>query len=94
MGQVFNLPVPLGRLITCPMFMPPQFEHIVASDGYRLFARHWRPNGQPRGFVVALHGIQSHSGWYEYSSGRLCEAGYDVLFLDRRGSGRNFSRRR
>ena len=73
--------------------MSPHFEHIVASDGYRLFARHWRPSGVPRGFVVALHGIQSHSGWYEYSSRRLCEAGYDVLFLDRRGSGRNFSRR-
>lgn len=73
--------------------MPPQFEHLVASDGCRLFARHWRPTEQLRGFVVALHGIQSHSGWYEYSSGRLCEAGYDVLFLDRRGSGRNFSRR-
>ena len=73
--------------------MSPEFEHIVASDGYRLFARHWRPSGVPRGFVVALHGIQSHSGWYEYSSSRLCEAGYDVLFLDRRGSGRNFSRR-
>lgn len=70
----------------------PQFEHIVASDGYRLFARHWRPRGTPRGFVVALHGIQSHSGWYEYSSSRLCEVGYDVLYLDRRGSGRNFSR--
>lgn len=71
----------------------PEFEHITASDGYRLFARHWRPSGVPRGFVVALHGIQSHSGWYEYSSGRLCDAGFDVLFLDRRGSGRNFSRR-
>lgn len=73
--------------------MPSQFEHITASDGYRMFARHWRPTEQPRGFVVALHGIQSHSGWYEYSSSRLCEAGYDVLFLDRRGSGQNFSRR-
>ncbi len=73
--------------------MPPQFEHITASDGYRQFARHWRPSDTPRGFVVALHGIQSHSGWYEYSSSRLCDAGYDVLFLDRRGSGQNFSRR-
>lgn len=73
--------------------MSPHVKSIVASDGYRLFARHWQPNGEPRGFVVALHGIQSHSGWYEFSSGRLCEAGYDVLFLDRRGSGRNFSRR-
>lgn len=73
--------------------MSPHIEHITASDGYRLFARHWQPIGELRGFVVALHGIQSHSGWYEFSSGRLCEAGYDVLFLDRRGSGRNFSRR-
>lgn len=73
--------------------MSPEFQHIVASDGYRLFARHWRPSGVPRGFVVALHGIQSHSGWYDFSCRLLCEAGYDVLFLDRRGSGRNFSRR-
>ncbi len=38
---------------------------------------------------MALHGIQSHSGWYEYSSHRMREAGYDVRFLDRRGSGAN-----
>lgn len=73
--------------------MPQQFAHFVASDGYRLSARHWQPESTPRGFVVALHGIQSHGGWYEDSSQRMCEAGYEVLFLDRRGSGRNSSRR-
>lgn len=63
---------------------------FTASDGYPLHFRHWRPAGErPAGYVVALHGIQSHSGWYEHSSGRLCEAGYDVRFLDRRGSGLN-----
>jgi alpha-beta hydrolase superfamily lysophospholipase len=70
-----------------------QIEHIVASDGYRLSIRHWRPEHPPRGFVVALHGIQSHGGWYEYSSQRMCDAGYDVLFVDRRGSGMNAARR-
>lgn len=71
-----------------------QLERIVASDGYPLSVRHWQPEDRtPRGFVVALHGIQSHSGWYEYSSQRLCEAGYDVLFMDRRGSGRNYWQR-
>src|SRR5262249_10341015 len=45
--------------------------------------------GQARGSVVALHGIQSHSGWFAYSSRRMCEAGFEVLFLDRRGSGMN-----
>ncbi len=46
-----------------------------------------------RGYVVALHGIQSHSGWYEATSSQLAHAGYDVRFLDRRGSGRNGCRR-
>lgn len=62
---------------------------FVTSDGYEHNYRHWEPAERPRGFIVALHGIQSHSGWYEYSSGKLCEAGYDVVFVDRRGSGMN-----
>lgn len=73
--------------------MSPQIEHIVVSDGCRLSTRHWQPEQSPRGFVVALHGIQSHGGWYEYSCQRMCEAGYDVLFVDRRGSGMNAVRR-
>jgi alpha-beta hydrolase superfamily lysophospholipase len=73
--------------------MTPDLEEFRASDGYRMLARHWRPASPPQGHVVALHGIQSHGGWYEFSSRSLCEAGYDVLFLDRRGSGRNLARR-
>jgi alpha-beta hydrolase superfamily lysophospholipase len=39
--------------------------------------------------VVCIHGIQSHGGWYEHSCRRLAEAGIEVYFLDRRGSGLN-----
>lgn len=61
-----------------------------ASDGYLLRYRRWLSELEnPRGIVVALHGIQSHSGWYAYSCSRMAEAGYDVYFLDRRGSGLN-----
>lgn len=68
----------------------PGIKTFTASDGYQLHYRHWVPQtAQPVGYVIALHGIQSHSGWYEYSSQRLCEAGYDVRFMDRRGSGLN-----
>jgi alpha-beta hydrolase superfamily lysophospholipase len=57
-------------------------------DGAGLCWRHWEtPN--PRGAVVAIHGIQSHSGWYTASSAHMARAGYDVSFLDRRGSGLN-----
>jgi len=65
-----------------------------ASDGYLLHYRRWQTDLKtPRGIVVGVHGIQSHSGWYAYSCGRLAEAGYDVYFLDRRGSGLNSERR-
>lgn len=68
----------------------PAIESFAASDGYRFAYRHWPPGRTiPAGYVVALHGIQSHSGWYEFSSRQMCEAGFDVRFLDRRGSGRN-----
>lgn len=65
-----------------------------ASDGYELHYRHWKTDmARPRAVVVGVHGIQSHSGWYAYSCSRLAEAGYDVYFLDRRGSGLNAERR-
>jgi acylglycerol lipase len=66
----------------------PSIRELIASDGYRLKFRHWAPE-HPRGTVIALHGIQSHSGWYDYSSRRLADAGFAVYFPDRRGSGLN-----
>jgi len=73
-----------------PLGSPPQPEvsRFVASDGYELGYRLWVPRN-PRAIVVALHGIQSHSGWYGWSSSQLAEAGYVVAWVDRRGSGVN-----
>lgn len=67
----------------------PIIESYRASDGYRLHYRHWRPAATVKARIVALHGIQSHSGWYKYSCDKLCAAGYEVFALDRRGSGMN-----
>jgi alpha-beta hydrolase superfamily lysophospholipase len=64
-------------------------ETYTAGDGYRWHYRHYAAAGTPRGWVVCLHGIQSHGGWYTYSCERLAEAGFMVDFLDRRGSGLN-----
>jgi alpha-beta hydrolase superfamily lysophospholipase len=69
--------------------LAPTIESYEAADGYRLHYRRWQPIETPRARIVALHGIQSHSGWYVHSSSRLCEAGFEVFFLDRRGSGLN-----
>jgi len=57
-------------------------------DGYRAYARHFRPQ-RSIGAVLYHHGIQSHCGWYEASASALADAGYHVLQMDRRGSGRN-----
>lgn len=67
----------------------PRIETFTTSDGYVCHFRRYLPYGRPRGTIVALHGIQSHGGWYGYSCDYLAQAGWQVLFLDRRGSGLN-----
>ena len=68
-------------------------EEFAASDGYRFALDRYPPRvpegGEPRGRVVAVHGLRSHAGWYAGSCAKLAAAGYEVCFLDRRGAGRN-----
>jgi len=64
-----------------------------ASDGYRFYTHCYRPEGTPRARVVVLHGIRSHAEWYAGSCRALAERGYEVHFLDRRGSGWNTAHR-
>jgi acylglycerol lipase len=68
---------------------PPRIEFYAARDGRRLAARVWRTEELPRARIVFLHGITSHGGWYGQVAGHLASAGFDVHFLDRRGSGLN-----
>ncbi len=64
-------------------------EEFTAGDGYRWRYRHFPAQGEQRGQIVGIHGIQSHGGWYEGSCRQLSQAGFSVCFLDRRGSGLN-----
>jgi alpha-beta hydrolase superfamily lysophospholipase len=48
---------------------------------------------QPKGVILYLHGIQSHSGWYLRSCQILSENGYTVYAPDRRGCGLNEAER-
>ena len=76
---------------------------VTASSAYR--ALRWRagdesppktisgdsrpPLANARAEIVFIHGIQSHGGWYQHSCTELARAGFNVYFLDRRGSGLN-----
>lgn len=62
---------------------------FTASDGYPFHVASWPAVGEPKGRIVVLHGVQSHSGWYHGLGARLAGAGYDVSFPNRRGSGPN-----
>jgi alpha-beta hydrolase superfamily lysophospholipase len=67
----------------------PKIEFYSARDGRRLAVRVWDAAASTRARVVFLHGITSHGGWYSQSSAHLASAGFEVHFLDRRGSGLN-----
>ena len=47
-----------------------------------------RPNPRRAAFIY-LHGIESHSGWFDLAAEHLAARGYPVFSLDRRGSGIN-----
>jgi alpha-beta hydrolase superfamily lysophospholipase len=68
---------------------PFTLEEHTAGDGYAWRYRRYPSADPAKAYVVCLHGIQSHGGWYEYSCTRLSQAGFNVCFLDRRGSGLN-----
>jgi acylglycerol lipase len=61
---------------------------VTAGDGvelaYRVFPA---DDGEPRGTIVYLHGIQSHGAWYVETAAELARRGYSVYLTDRRGSG-------
>jgi alpha-beta hydrolase superfamily lysophospholipase len=71
----------------------PKFEFYTARDGRRLAVRIWHTAEPPRARVVFLHGVASHGGWYTGSCHFLNCAGFEVHFLDRRGSGVNMEQR-
>ncbi len=71
----------------------PTLHTVRASDGYTFYYRRWLPDGRPRARLVFLHGVRSHGGWYLRSCERFAAAGFEVYFLDRRGSGLNSARR-
>lgn len=72
---------------------PATIELFKVPDGRSLAMRRFQPVGEPRGSVVLLHGIISHAGWYTSSAQHLAAQGYEVLALDRRGSGLNMTSR-
>jgi alpha-beta hydrolase superfamily lysophospholipase len=57
--------------------------------GVKIFTREWQPAGKPQGVVVISHGLNAHSGLYEWAAQQLTSNGLAVYALDHRGRGRS-----
>ncbi|MDO5029967.1 MAG: alpha/beta hydrolase [Corynebacterium sp.] len=69
--------------------------HVTVNDGYMTSTDgkdtpiYWKSNTIPnaKGTVVVVHGAAEHLGRYEWVTGKLLNAGYNVYRLDHRGHG-------
>ncbi len=71
------------------MAQSPTEGSFPGVGGLNIFTRTWRPEGNARGIVVIVHGLNSHSGQYLWVGEQLAEAGLAVYALDHRGRGRS-----
>ncbi len=80
---------------SCPPDPLGASQPFSCSDGHQLAFYEYLPPclKPPSTYIVFLHGIQSHAGWYSGSCKELASKGHHVLFLNRRGSGKDTVRR-
>jgi acylglycerol lipase len=60
----------------------------VMEDGARLPVRAWLPAMPPHAAIVAVHGLNDHSGAFESTGEFLAARGFAVYAFDQRGFGR------
>lgn len=70
------------------------FKHMTEGsfegvEGVRIFTREWQPAAEPRAVVVISHGLNAHSGMYEWAAQQFTSNGLVVYALDHRGRGRS-----
>lgn len=58
-------------------------------EGVKIFTREWQPDDTTRAVVVISHGLNAHSGLYEWSAQQFTPNGLAVYALDHRGHGRS-----
>ncbi|RYY15896.1 MAG: alpha/beta hydrolase [Chitinophagaceae bacterium] len=56
-------------------------------NGQLIFYRSWKVTGKAKGIVIIVHGLNSHSGYYQNFAIQLCESHFDVYAIDLAGRG-------
>ena len=73
--------------------MTGKTEYLKSTDGLKLFARSFVPDGAPTAVIILIHGIGEHSGRYQSWIERFLKLNYAVLAFDHRGHGRSEGKR-
>lgn len=59
------------------------------NKGQSIFYRNWNTDGMPKGIVLIIHGLNSHSGYYQNFATQLIENDYEVFAIDLYGRGQS-----
>lgn len=57
------------------------------KSGLKIFTRTWLPEKDIRGAIVIVHGLNSHSGYYQWVADQFTAHNYAVYALDLEGRG-------
>ncbi|MGC4104070.1 alpha/beta hydrolase [Ferruginibacter sp.] len=69
--------------------MQAQTSTFVNKAGFKIFTRTWLPGGNIRGLIVITHGLNSHSGYYQWTADQFAAQGYAVYSFDQQGRGQS-----
>jgi alpha-beta hydrolase superfamily lysophospholipase len=64
-------------------------ERVRTARGVEINLRSWLPPGPARGIVAIVHGVKSHSGYYQWAAEQLVARGLVVYALDLHGRGKS-----
>ena len=73
--------------------VPPREGVFEGAKGHEMFYRAWFPDGDPKGVLLLVHGLGSHSGTFAYLAEYLMSRGYALYGVDLRGHGRSHGQR-
>lgn len=69
--------------------MQTQTSSFENKAGLKIFTRTWLPNENTRGVVVITHGLNSHSGYYQWTAEQFTAHNFAVYSLDQQGRGQS-----
>ena len=69
--------------------MQPTTSTFNSKSGKRIFTRSWQPTTDARGIMILIHGLNSHSGYYQWVADQFTSAEYSVYALDLEGRGQS-----